>query len=157
MELERKRQLKLRSSFWDSFRVIVALPYWALSGTSIFSANLVRGLLDSGIAAEILLTEQETERVIVPDPLLPQPTDIPVHKLPVSKTANWGAHWQGMIQYLEERAPCIYIPTYDWRHSIVSPRLSNRVGIIGTVRSDDPLHYDHVARLGQYWNAIVCV
>jgi glycosyltransferase involved in cell wall biosynthesis len=60
-----------------------------------------------------------------------------------------------MIRYLEEQAPCIYIPNSDWRHSCVSPKLSDGVAIVGVVHSDDPLHYDHVARLGRYWNAIV--
>jgi len=31
------------------------------------------------------------------------------------------------------------------------------VGIVGIVHSDDPDHYEHVARLGRYWNRIVSV
>jgi glycosyltransferase involved in cell wall biosynthesis len=31
------------------------------------------------------------------------------------------------------------------------------VAIVGIVHSDDPQHYEHVARLGKYWNAIVAV
>jgi glycosyltransferase involved in cell wall biosynthesis len=62
-----------------------------------------------------------------------------------------------MIEYLEDRAPCIYIPNYDVGHSGISPKLSERVAIVGIVHSDDPQHYEHVLRLGQYWNAIVAV
>jgi glycosyltransferase involved in cell wall biosynthesis len=136
-------------------RVIVAVPYWAMNGVNVFSANLVRGLCASGIAAQVLLTEQNTRLVSISEPLMPLPIDIPVDQLPVSEGASWGVHWAAMIRYLEERAPCIYVPNADWRHSVVSPKLSQQVGIVGVVHSDDPLHYDHVARLGRYWNAVV--
>jgi len=137
------------------FEVIVAAPYWAMNGVHIFSANLVRGLLARHIRAGILLTEQNSSLVNVKEPLMALPSDIPIDELPVSKPESWGGHWRAMIRYLEDRAPCIYIPNYDWRHSCVSPMLSNRVCIVGIVHSDDPLHYDHVSRLGRYWNAIV--
>lgn len=137
------------------FQVVVASPYWAMNGVNIFSANLVRGLQAQGVAAHILLTEQHSSLVDIHEPLLALPSDIPVVELPVAEPECWGAHWRAMLRYLEARAPCIYIPNSDWRHSIVSPKLSRRVGIVGIVHSDDPLHYDHAARLGRYWNAIV--
>lgn len=137
------------------FRVLVAAPYWAMNGVNIFSANLVRGLQANGISAHILLTERDSSLVNISEPLMDLPADIPVAELPLNGQESWGAHWGAMIRYLEERAPCIYVANADWRHSNVSPRLSNRVGIVGIVHSDDPLHYDHVMRLGRYWNAIV--
>ena len=135
--------------------VIVAATYWVLNGVNIFSANLVRGLCSQGIPGQILLTEEDTALVHFSESSMPKPSDIPFHKLPVRHRTSWGGHWGAMIRYLEERAPCIYIPNSDWRHSCVSPLLSNQVGIVGVVHSDDPLHYDHVSRLGQYWNAII--
>jgi glycosyltransferase involved in cell wall biosynthesis len=62
-----------------------------------------------------------------------------------------------MIRYLEAHAPCIYIPNYDFGHSCISSQLSGSVAIVGIVHSDDPRHYDHVVRLGGYWNAVVAV
>jgi len=62
-----------------------------------------------------------------------------------------------MIHYLESRSPCIYLPNYDFQYSCISPLLSGNVGIVGIVHSDDPVHYEHVTRLGKYWNAIVAV
>jgi glycosyltransferase involved in cell wall biosynthesis len=62
-----------------------------------------------------------------------------------------------MIRYLEDLAPCIYIPNYDFIHSSVCPQLSERVRIVGIVHSDDPQHYEHVVRLGRFRNAIVAV
>lgn len=139
------------------YRVVVTLPYWVLSGVNFFSANLVRGLQSQGVSAEILLTEQDTNLVTIPDAPAPLPDDIPFSRLPVGRQDTWGAHWRALIAYLEDCAPCIYIPAYDWRHSIVSPKLSRRVCIVGALRSDDPMHYDHLMRLGKYWNAIVAV
>jgi len=126
-----------------------------MNGVNIFSANLVRGLQDNGISAHILLTEDSSTLVTINEPLMPLPDDIPVATLPRNGRESWGGHWRAMIRYLEEHAPCIYIPNSDWRHSCVSSKLSDRVAIVGVVHSDDPLHYDHVARLGRYWNAIV--
>jgi len=136
-----------------NFNVIVASPVWSLNGVNIFSANLVRELCQRGISAHILLTQAH-----IPDSKpMQQPTDIPIHHLPVRPDELFGVRWKAMIQYLEERAPCIYIPNYDFEHSCVSPKLSKRVGVVGVVHSDDPQHYEHVGRLGKYWNKIVCV
>src|SRR5262249_1708755 len=35
--------------------------------------------------------------------------------------------------------------------------LSDQVGVVGIVHSHDVEHYDHVDRLGRYWNRIICV
>jgi glycosyltransferase involved in cell wall biosynthesis len=69
----------------------------------------------------------------------------------------WRRRWKLLAEYLESNAPGIYIPNYDWRNSCISPTLSGKVGIVGIVHSDDPMHYEHVVRLGRYWNAIVAV
>ena len=138
-------------------QVVIASPSWSYTGVNEFSANLVRGLMSKGIRAEILLTEENTDLVNVTEPRMARPSDVPFADLPVGRTCSWGAHWGAMIRYLEERAPCIYIPNYDWRHSCVSPLLSNRVAIVGVAHQDDLLYYDHVQRLGRYWNALVAV
>jgi hypothetical protein len=135
--------------------VIVASPAWSDEGINRFAAALVRQLGAAGLAAELLLTEEETDCVTLPGGRPPRPTDIPCRLLPVLRTEGWGAHWGALVRYLEDRAPCIYIPNHDWRHSCVAPLLSDRVAIVGVVHADDPLHRDHVQRLGRYWNAIV--
>ena len=135
--------------------VIVASPYWTQNGINVFTADLVHALRDAGWRARILLTEERTDLVDIPDPPMTRPADVPVDELPVERAAGWGAHWGAMIRYLESQSPCIYIPNHDWRHSCVSPALSPRVHIVGVVHSSDPLHFDHLARLGSYWNAIV--
>jgi glycosyltransferase involved in cell wall biosynthesis len=62
-----------------------------------------------------------------------------------------------MIRYLESQGRCIYIPNYDYDYSCVCPKLSPRVSVVGIVHSDDPDHYEHVERLGRFWDAIVAV
>ena len=136
-----------------NFNVIVASPDWSLSGVNVFSGNLVRGLQERGISTEILLTNQKRFN----SKPMAIPTDIPVYELPVGELDSYPIRWRAMIRYLEARSPCIYIPNYDFNHSCVSPKLSNRVAIVGIVHSDDPLHYEHTCRLGKYWNSIVAV
>ena len=138
----------------NNITVVVGTPQWTLNGVNVFSVNLVRGLLSNGISAHILLTEEDSCLVTLDGARMERAEDVPYCLLPVEKWRSWGAHWGAMIRYLENCAPSIYIPNYDWRHSCVSPLLSKSVGIIGIVHSDDPLHYDHVKRLGRYWNAI---
>jgi glycosyltransferase involved in cell wall biosynthesis len=137
------------------FQVIAGSPYWAMNGVNIFSANLVRGLIAAGVPARILLTERNSSMVTVQEPMMPLPEDIPVDELAQRGPESWGAHWGATIRYLEERAPCVYLPNHDWRHSTICSQLSPEVRVVGVVHSDDPLHYDHVARLGRYWDAIV--
>lgn len=136
-------------------QVILALPDASMGGVTTFSINLVRGLNARGIPAHIVLTETDTERVTLTEPQTPLPTDVQVERLPVERQAKWGAHWLAMHDYLERRAPCIYIPNHNWRHSCISPKLSRGVAVVGVAHTDDPLTYDHVERLGGYWNAIV--
>ena len=133
--------------------VILAATTGRISGVDVFSAALVRGLRARGFRAQVVLTESHWTP---PDPM-PLPADIPVNVLPVARSASWPVRWRTMARYLEAQAPCIYIPNYDWQHSCVSPVLSQRIGIVGIVHSDDPQHYEHVTRLGRYWNAIVAV
>ncbi len=136
-------------------KVIVSTPYWSLSGVNIFSANLVRGLIARGIDSHILLTEQNSSLVSFSEPLAPFPNDIPIINLPLVYPEDWRNRWISIYEYLENNKPCVYIPNHDWRHSIISPALSKSVAVVAVVHSDDPLHYNHVERLGKYWNGIV--
>ena len=151
---ELRRRGRIARIHKKGFKVIVGATYWALNGVNVFSVNLVRGLRAKGIDAHILLTEESSVLIHVNDARMEQPDDIPFERLPVERRRSWGGHWGAMVRYLEDNAPCVYIPNSDWRHSCVSPLLSDNVGLIGVVHSDDPLHYDHVKRLGRYWNAI---
>ena len=98
------------------FNVIMSSPTWTLSGVNIGAVNLIRSLRNHEIPAYFLLTNPNQF-----DPIpMSIPSDIPVEILPVNHNASWKNRWETMIQYLEERAPCIYIPGYDWDHSCVA-------------------------------------
>lgn len=137
------------------FQVIAAAPDWGLNGLTVATANLVRGLNARGVPAQVLLTELNSDRVAPHEPQLPFPEDLPKHELPLSREASWGSRWGALVRYLEQREPCVYLPNADWRHSIVSPHLSNGVRIVGIVPCETPGHLDHVRRLGHYWDQIV--
>jgi glycosyltransferase involved in cell wall biosynthesis len=138
-------------------RVVIAATTWAVNGVNVFSTNLARGLLAAGVPAHILMTEDHTGLVSSGERLMKFPPGVPFQGLPVSYNDGWGMHWGAMVRYLEAAAPCVYVPNYDWRHSCVCPRLSSNVVVVGVVHSDDPLHYDHVRRVGHTWNAVIAV
>lgn len=137
----------------DNYTVWLAATSGRISGVDLFSANLVRELNARGYRAAILVTQPQ-ERT--PDPL-PFPQNVPRVNLPVTLQMNWQRRWRVLREFLEQGAPCFYLPNYDWRYSGISPTLSARVKIIGIAHSDDAQHYEHVARLGAYWNHIVAV
>ncbi|MCC6445386.1 MAG: glycosyltransferase family 4 protein, partial [Armatimonadetes bacterium] len=135
------------------YKVIISASKWDVGGVTVFCENLARGLLARSVSAEILLTQPYLESK---NPL-PMPEDIVFSRLAVVENDTWERHWKVFMDYLESQAPCVYIPNHDYRHSCVSPRLSRRVGIVGVLHSDESIYYDHAARLGRYWNAIVAV
>ena len=134
--------------------VVLTTPTWSLNGPNVFSANLARSLIRRGLSAEIVLTRPDW----VDFKPLPRPGDIPVRELPLSRRfLSACERWETMRQYLEARSPCVYFPNHDFSHSCISPALSARVAICGIAHSDDPQHYEHVGRLGQFWNSVVAV
>ena len=133
--------------------VVLAAPTWSLNGPNVFSANLARGLIARQIPAHIVLTRPNWFDCKP----LPRPADVPFQELPVDPFMPLGARWKAMIRHLQNHAPCIYIPNYDFMHSCVSPMLPDCISIVGVAHSDDPQHYEHVRRLGKYWNAVTAV
>jgi glycosyltransferase involved in cell wall biosynthesis len=133
-------------------RVVIGLSAGTLGGVDVFSATLARELNARGVSAHVLLT-----RPFLKWNPMPVPPDVPRHELPGDRHQTWGSRWWTLIRYLEGQAPCVYVPNYDYEFSCVSPRLPRDVHVVGIVHSDDPVHYEHVARLGPYWDAIVAV
>jgi glycosyltransferase involved in cell wall biosynthesis len=135
-------------------RVIFSTPNWVISGVNTFTHNLMRGLGARGHEPELLVIRKGPQR----DNELPYPTDVPVNFLQYDATSTtWKDRWEALIQYLNHRAPCVYVPNYDYENSCVSPALSNEVAILGIAHGDDPRHYEHILRLGRYWNAVIAV
>lgn len=131
--------------------IIFSSPTWSLSGVNVAVANLIRELVKNKVDARFLLTDP-ARFDSMPMPATP---DIPVDILSAKNGPK--AHYRAMLRYLKKMAPCVYVPGYDWDHSGVCPVLFDDIIVVGVVHSDDPAHYEHVKRLGKYWNAIVCV
>ncbi len=138
-------------------RVILGLPEWNLNGVCIFAANLVRALNARGHDARLFITEEGSPLVDYPRVGAPPPADIPVDRLRLTAYDRWSDAWIGVERYLEEQAPCVYIPNHDFRASCVTPRLSERVTVIGMIHADNALEYEHVGRLARHWDAVVAV
>ena len=138
-------------------RIIVGLPEWSLGGAHICAANLVRGLRARGEDARLLLTEEHTPLVTHPLHSPPLPVDIPIDLIRLSSYDNWSEAWTAIERYLEEQAPCIYVPVVDFRSTCISPRLSSRVLVVATMMTDYPLEYEHVERLARHWDGVVAV
>ena len=82
----------------NDVRVVVGSPTWTYTGVNEFSANLVRGLMNKGVSAHILLTEEKTNLVDIRAARMPHPTDIPFEHLSVDRSESWGGHWGAMIR-----------------------------------------------------------
>lgn len=133
------------------FQVIVCTPLWSLGGQTTFSGNLVRGLSSLGIPARILITQPDRDDCKP----LPIPPDIAVETFPYTRSVPRKQRWKAMIEYLEGLAPCVYLPNNDYEYSCISPKLSNRVGIVGHIHSEFLGYDEQYAELGKYWNATV--
>lgn len=137
----------------SEYSVIVGTSTWELGGVNTISLTLLRALSQLGIEGSLLITEPFTNRLTP----MPYPGDIGVAYLPVRWHDSWRRHHRALKRYLEDRAPCIYLPTCDWKHALVCPALPNDIAVVGVLHSDEPVYYEQASRLGPYWNAIVCV
>jgi glycosyltransferase involved in cell wall biosynthesis len=133
-------------------KVIFSTPDWTISGVNTFHLNLARALQKSGHEPVLMMARMRDPGT----PELPLPTDIPVEVLDFDK-ASYFSRWYRVIGHLNSLGPCLYIPGYDFENSCVVSALDNRVGVVGVVHSDDPYHYEHVMRMGPFWNASIAV
>lgn len=136
-----------------SYSVIYTAPNYSLSGVNTSTAFLLKELSRRGLTTRILLTNQNCGYSYP----LPIPEGITVDYLSESLGAPISERWRLLVEYLENCAPCIYLPGYDRDFSCVCPTLSDHVCIVGILHSDEPYHYEHLERLGRYWNRIICV
>lgn len=137
-------------------KVFCLAPDWGLSGVNSFAEALVNGLNARGFSAEILFTRGRFT-YWQPD----SDGRIPVPEAPWSRLEpevnSAAAIWQELQSFLKAEAPCVIIPNYDYVASAITPVLDSSVGVLGVLHSDDVEHYEHVYRLGQYWNRIIPV
>src|SRR5262249_13135334 len=130
-------------------RVLFFNRDWGISGVNTFTETVIKGLIERGIDAELVFPccgEWDLHRL----------PDVPLRFLHLEQLSV-PLQWRALIDFAEANAPCILVPNYDYLTSAICPVLSDQVGVVGIVHSHDVEHYDHVDRLGRYWNRIICV
>lgn len=138
----------------EKLRVFFSTPEWHLSGVNVMTARLVKELCSQGYDARFLFTR--------PDGGMP-PRDfmelcVPFNVIPTRRHVwSLAKEWQPLIDFLTEHSPCIFVPNYDFSAAVVSSVLPSKVGIVGAIRSDEPVYFDQMERLGRFWNKIVAV
>ena len=137
---------------FESHKVIVSAAGGQISGVDTFTIHLLRRLRGMGIDARVHGSRELADRSG-----LAIAADIPVDPRETPAWMGWPQAWQSMIDHLESQAPCIYIPNYDYEYSCIVPRLSARVRVVTICHSDDPMHYEHTARLAHASDGIVAV
>jgi glycosyltransferase involved in cell wall biosynthesis len=135
------------------FNVVVGLPQCSVGGVPTFVVHLARYLNAQRIPTHLVWTCHDR----YDSKPLPLPADVPVQKGPWMDQAPRRVRWKALAHYLEELAPCLYLPNDDWWHSCVSAQLSDGVAIVGHIHTDCSMGYEHFAWLGKYWNRTVAV
>ena len=134
-------------------KVIVAAAAWSLNGINVYSTNLVRELCRMGVDARIIITQPDA-----PDNKpMARPDDLPIESLDFSAHGKPRKQREAMAAWLDDQAPCVYLPNNDYELGCAAPLVTDQVVIVGIAHSDDPEHYDHVRRVGRYWNWTVAV
>lgn len=137
----------------ETKKIIFTVPSWELSGVNTFIEKLIQELIKRGYDAYLLFTSNHILHFETPAELLPK---VPYRFLG-AESSDFKSIWHKLTKYLEAESPCVFVPNYDYIASAISSGLSDKVGILGVLHSDDTEHYEHTYRLGHYWNNIVSV
>jgi glycosyltransferase involved in cell wall biosynthesis len=136
----------------DRRKVIFSLPSWQISGVNTFVENLVRQLCNDGIDASILFTTRDPSGIERAHEMPKVP-----YRFLSAKTLPVDDRQVQMKRYLEQNAPCVFVPNYDYEVSAITPDLPIDVGVLGVLHSDEDEHYLHGYQMGHYWDSIVTV
>jgi glycosyltransferase involved in cell wall biosynthesis len=137
-------------------RVIVPCLDWSLSGVHTVTEALGKELIARGWDCRLLFT-RGTIGVIDDSSTSWGVASLPYEFLDVSRCHSARERWAALIQHFEWQAPCVFLATFDDFANAIAPALSDRVGVVGWLQSDEPHYYESAYRLGRYWNATVCV
>ncbi len=133
-------------------RVVFTAPNWQISGVNTFIETLVNELNKLDFEAVVLFTT--TKPLTEQKSLLP---DMPYQALTHTPNLKPLLRRQLLKKYLAAMAPCVFVPSYDYNSSTITPELQDNIATLGVLHSDDPQHYVHGYRMGPYWDQIVSV
>jgi glycosyltransferase involved in cell wall biosynthesis len=139
----------------ETKKIYIPCCDWALSGVNSALNAIGKEVINLGWEVEILFTRDPAA--------LPQAEtgDLHLPEIPYRylepRTHGIEATWATLIAYLERNAPCIMLMAYDFAANSIAPALTDKVGVVAWVQSDDNDYYEQAYRLGRYCNAVVCV
>jgi glycosyltransferase involved in cell wall biosynthesis len=125
---------------------------WLLSGVSSWTVNLAQGMARTDFPHKVLFTG------LVPGPQ--SKLDAAGVDYAFFDRRNFGSRreeWRGFKAYLEARAPCIYMPNFDFHRSCAVGIMADTVKVCAVIHSDEHCYYDMLERMGSDCDAIVCV
>jgi glycosyltransferase involved in cell wall biosynthesis len=139
----------------DTKKVYIPCSDWGVSGVNSTLEAIGKELIARGWKVEILFTRdpESNPSKLAAGPHLPE---IPYRQIR-SATAAIEDRWEALIAHLEANAPCMMLTAYDFIGNSVISALTDKVGAVAWVQSDDGDYYEQIYRLGRYCNAIVCV
>lgn len=125
---------------------------WRLSGVNTWTVNLIRGMEGTEFDSKVLFTG-------IPNSVQPELDDlrIPYDFLNLPQFRSRKQEWRALKEYLEARAPCLYITNYDFHRSCSVGTFNSSVKVALGVRSDELCYFDEVSRIGANSDAIFCV
>ncbi len=135
------------------YSVFLSTPEWHLSGVNTFARHLVHGLGVRGVRGAVLVTRPG----LWSDLKVPYPPDVEIVELPVDLDAPDDVRRARLADLLKRHQPCVYVPNYDFSMSRIAPALPAGVVVVGILHSDEQVYYEEFRRLGDAWNATVCV
>jgi glycosyltransferase involved in cell wall biosynthesis len=136
-----------------SLRVIASSPSLELSGANILVANLLDQLQRTGIETEWIVTGHHP----TDDAAWLGARQFKIHRLRLTRIADVQLRQKLLLEFLEERAPCVYLPNFDFDMACATPALSPANQVVLIMHCDDPVYYKFAAQHGKLFNAIVCV
>lgn len=66
-----------------------------------------------------------------------------------------GGSLGALVSYLTADGPCLYLPTFDYRHAGVLPQLPPSVHAVGWVWGNDAIVLEATRRLAPWWSAVM--
>lgn len=134
-------------------RVVASAPDWHLSGVNVFTTRLFRELGSRGWETTIVITNPTA----APSELAPVPGDMNIVRLPRTPNRAIRRRQELLGEVLALRAPCVYMPNYDFDTAGILPALPRDVAVAGIVHSDEAIYYDFIRDLGDWVDGVVAV
>lgn len=134
-------------------RIVASSPDWHLSGVNVFTSRLFREVSIMGWDPTIVLTNPErASREITAEP-----SDLRVIRLHPTHNREWAERQSRLREQLLLRAPCVYLPNYDFDSAGMLPTLPKEVITLGILHSDEDIYYRFIEELGPWMDVVIAV